>query len=61
MNDSNATAEAEASFSAAIAAARERYAKLPELRATVSLGCLLAKQDKRDGHERYRHQASTAG
>ena len=34
----------EESFSVAIAAAREQYARLPELRATVGLAHLLAKQ-----------------
>jgi hypothetical protein len=48
MNDSSATAEAEASFSLAIAAAREQYARFPELRATVDLARLLAKRGKRN-------------
>jgi tetratricopeptide (TPR) repeat protein len=43
MGDSTKTAEAEASFRAAIETARQQCAKFPELRATVSLARLLAK------------------
>jgi class 3 adenylate cyclase/tetratricopeptide (TPR) repeat protein len=46
MRDSTEPAEAESSFRAAIEAARKHAAKLPELRATVSLARLLAKQDR---------------
>jgi len=48
MNDSSATAETEASFRAPIAAARQQSARFPELRATVGLARLLAKQGKRN-------------
>jgi predicted ATPase len=43
-----ATSQAEASFRAAIDAAREQYARLPELRATMSLARLLLNQGSRD-------------
>ena len=46
MGDPGKTAAAEASFRAAIEAARKQSAKFPELRATVSLGRLLVKQDR---------------
>jgi class 3 adenylate cyclase/tetratricopeptide (TPR) repeat protein len=47
MHDSTKHTEAEASFRAAIEAARKQAVKLPELRATVSLARLLAKRDRR--------------
>jgi predicted ATPase len=48
LGDSTATTEATASLNAAVDTAREQDAKLPELRATVSLARLLATQGKRD-------------
>jgi len=51
MHDSTKHAEAEACFRAAIEVGREQSAKLPELRATVSLARLLAKEDRdREAH-----------
>ena len=46
MGDPTEAGTAEASFRGAIEAARKQYTKLPELRATVSLGRLLVKQDR---------------
>jgi predicted ATPase len=48
MFDATATTEAEDSFSAAIDTARKQYARLAELRATMSLARLLTKEDHRD-------------
>jgi class 3 adenylate cyclase/tetratricopeptide (TPR) repeat protein len=48
MGDSTAAAGGEASFRAAIETARKQCAKFPELRATVSLARLMAKQDRCD-------------
>jgi predicted ATPase len=48
MRDPTAAAQAETSFRAAINTARERHARLPELRATTSLARLLARQGRRD-------------
>ncbi len=46
--DPKDAASGEASFRAAIEAARTQYARLPELRATISLARLLARQGRRD-------------
>jgi tetratricopeptide (TPR) repeat protein len=48
MCDSTATAQAETSFHAAIDTSREQHARLSELRATMSLARLLAKQGHLD-------------
>lgn len=48
ISDASNTAAGEASFRAAIETARKQCAKFPELRATVSLARLLAKQDRGD-------------
>jgi predicted ATPase len=47
QDDSNA-AEAQGCFERAVEIARRQSAKSPELRATISLARLLAKQEKRD-------------
>ena len=48
MGEPTKVAAGEASFRAAIETARKRCAKFPELRATISLARLLAKQGQRD-------------
>jgi predicted ATPase len=48
MGDPTATAPAETSFRAAIDTSREQHARFSELRATMSLARLLAKQGRRN-------------